>query len=438
MDLGFETIGNAIVICHDGGPVLATDPWIEGTAYFGSWTLSHEIPAEQREHILASRYLWISHGHPDHLSPLSLQRLREKEILLPDHRGGRIARDLVSQGFRVRTLRSGKWVQLSERMRIMSIADVFQDALLLIDLGGKLLVNGNDCGDHGVGDFLRATAARYETSFLMCLTGYGDADMINFFDEDGKRVPPPAEHRHPLGPGIAGLLRTYGIGHFAPFSTMHKYQRTDSAWANAHTTPIDAHGKGFDLEGASILPAFVSYDLVHGAATPIDPPRTSDDLHDPSEFGDDWSQELEPGDRDVLASYLSRFSHLKSFLGFVNFRVGGKDNFVDIERERFDRGVTFEVPRNSLMTAVLNDVFDDVLIGNFARTTLHGDWGKEGNAALYPDFCPFVTKYGDNGGAYSPRELRDYFAEYVRRGFFEPDAGALGEDMARSIGTYLG
>ena len=53
MDLGFETIGNACLIFHDGGPVLATDPWLFGSAYFGSWILSHEVPAEQQQHVRA-------------------------------------------------------------------------------------------------------------------------------------------------------------------------------------------------------------------------------------------------------------------------------------------------------------------------------------------------------------------------------------------------
>ena len=68
MELGFETIGNATLICHDNGPVLVTDPWTDGDAYFGSWTLSHEIPDEQRQSILDCPYVWLSHGHPDHLS----------------------------------------------------------------------------------------------------------------------------------------------------------------------------------------------------------------------------------------------------------------------------------------------------------------------------------------------------------------------------------
>ena len=49
--IGFETIGNATVTCFDGDPILTTDPWIKGSAYFGSWGMSHEIPAEQLENI---------------------------------------------------------------------------------------------------------------------------------------------------------------------------------------------------------------------------------------------------------------------------------------------------------------------------------------------------------------------------------------------------
>jgi hypothetical protein len=46
--LGFETCGNATMrqcdnatmIAYDNGvPVLATDPWIEGSPYFGSWSM---------------------------------------------------------------------------------------------------------------------------------------------------------------------------------------------------------------------------------------------------------------------------------------------------------------------------------------------------------------------------------------------------------------
>lgn len=68
MEVGFETIGNATILAYDRGPVLITDPWLRGPAYFGSWTFSHQVPEEQMQAAAACPYAWISHGHPDHLS----------------------------------------------------------------------------------------------------------------------------------------------------------------------------------------------------------------------------------------------------------------------------------------------------------------------------------------------------------------------------------
>jgi L-ascorbate metabolism protein UlaG (beta-lactamase superfamily) len=101
MELGFETIGNATLICHDCRPVLVTDPWIKGSAYFGSWALSHQIPDEQMHSIEECEFVWISHGHPDHLSAESLKVLNKKKILLPDHMGGLIFRYLKEEGYDV-------------------------------------------------------------------------------------------------------------------------------------------------------------------------------------------------------------------------------------------------------------------------------------------------------------------------------------------------
>ncbi len=78
MHIGFETIGNATLIGYDGKPVLATDPWLEGSAYFGSWGLSHVVPAEQKHAVQQCPYVWISHGHPDHLNPDAIGVLQGK------------------------------------------------------------------------------------------------------------------------------------------------------------------------------------------------------------------------------------------------------------------------------------------------------------------------------------------------------------------------
>ena len=46
------------------------------------------------------------------------------------------------------------------------------------------------------------------------------------------------------------------------------------------------------------------------------------------------------------------------------------------------------------------------MIGNFAKFELINV------PSLYPDFNPYVTKYGDNGNARSEEELKKYFDYY--------------------------
>lgn len=138
--------------------------------------------------------------------------------------------------------------------------------------------------------------------------------------------------------------------------------------------------------------------------TPVE--RLPVEYRDPKDFGDDWSEPLASEDIPVLQAYFGKFDHLRRKFEFINCRVGGQDNFITLGGTK-GHGITFEVPRHSLMTATRYEIFDDLLIGNFMKTTLHG-----GMRSLYPDFTPYVAKYGDNGRAFSRGELDAYFAAY--------------------------
>lgn len=72
-------------------------------------------------------------------------------------------------------------------------------------------------------------------------------------------------------------------------------------------------------------------------------------------------------------------------------------------------GITFEAPRGSLMISIEYNIFDDLMIGYFVKTTLHGPV-----SSLYPDFTPYVAKYGDNGLAYTEEDLIAYFDYYKK------------------------
>ena len=420
MELGFETIGNATVVVHDDGPVLACDPWIRGSAYFGSWGLAHEIPAAQDHAVRNAGAVWFSHGHPDHLNPASLPLFQETRVLLPDHVGGRIANDLRRDGYRVEVLPDGRWVRLSDRVRVLCIADVLQDAVLLIDVGGTLVVNLNDAADHGWGALVKRIVREYPQSYLLRLMGYGDADMINFFDEQGARVPGVGQLRKEagfeVGADCARMAETFGVTHYVPFSSFHRYQRRDSAWANEFTTGVDDYPLGFRSDTVTLTPPYVQVDCSDGpehagALMPINPAEAPDLVLPPSDFGDDWDDVLRPGEFDGVAHYFQRVEHLERCIDHVDFVVGGREHRVPLG-EGHGRSLTFAVPRASLLAAVEWEIFDDLLIGNFMRTTLHGKWPVSG---LYPDFTPFVTKYADNGRAHTRAEVKEYFAEYRRR-----------------------
>jgi L-ascorbate metabolism protein UlaG (beta-lactamase superfamily) len=428
----FETIGNATVICYEDRPVLATDPWIMGSAYFGSWKLSHEIPPAQRDAIKNVKYLWFSHGHPDHINAESLLALSDKTILLPDHVGARIKNDLTQQGLTTQVLPDREWVQLSPRIRVMCVSDYNQDALLFVDINGRLLVNFNDGNALGSERFVKKIIKGFKRSFLMRLFSYGDADMINYFEEDGERIPPAAAQKRPVGPVMQGYAEMYGVTDAIPFSCFHAYQRSDSAWVNQYTTPCDAFTEGFASNTVRLLPPFISYDCVTDQYAELNPAKSAPGLLDPSAFGDDWSEQLSADESAEIASYFHRIEALRDRIDAIIFRVGGKDTTIDIPRVKraAERQIVFEVPRASLMSAVRFEVFDDLLIGNFMKTTLIGKWP---GSRLHPFFTPVVAKYADNGRAFSAGELESYFHAYRSR---EPFEFIVHRFQQRSVQTF--
>ena len=432
--IGFETIGNATIICHDGKPILATDPWLTGSAYFGSWGLPYNIPEELWENIKKCEYIWLSHGHPDHISIESLDKLRDKKILLANHVGNRLQNDLSNLGFNVSSLEERKWIQLTKNLHILTISDYFQDSILLINLNGRLLVNVNDASNKGWGKFVQNITKSFKDPFLFKLFSYGDADMINYFMEDGIRITPKAALKKPIGEQINFWSRYYGTKSIVPFSCFHYYQRKDSSWANQFTTNISDYTNQLAPE-FELYPAFIRYNFETNQFHEIKPKKNILLPIDPKEFGDNWEDHLDSSDAMKIERYIKKIESLKDFVDFINFRVGEKDNIVELRTKNFKRGITFEVPRGSLMTTVKHEIFDDLLIGNFMKTTLHGDWH---NNTLYPYFTPYVAKYADNGKAKTKTQLKKYLKQYKQKSPIEFIYHCFERESEELIRKYIG
>jgi len=412
MDLGFDTVGNATLIAYDSGPVLVTDPWLGGNLYFGSWQMSHEIPEEQSQAVDAAPFVWVSHGHPDHLHGPSLERLRGKTILLPDHRGSRIAEALDEEGHRPRVLVDRSWTRLSDRIRVWTFSDSMQDAGLLVELDGStLIVNLNDLSNTGWMPAVRKVARDYPTVLVMAASGFGDIRWMNFWDTDGNAIPSYAQLRVEagvkIGPENAALTDAVCGTHFVPFSSMHQYQREDTLWANKYVTGLDDYTNGYDSNTSVPLPPYIRYE-VSGDVTELLPKEILASPMPPSSFGDDWSETLTPTEAKEVTDYFERIETLGSHLDFVTVRVGGREH--GVKYQAGDIGVSFEVPRGSLLTTVRYRIWDDLFASQFMRTTWHGLSVDEGLAAFLA-----VGRYADQADVVTASQLEEYMSHYRDR-----------------------
>ena len=401
--IGFETIGNATVTVFDDKPILSTDPWIFGNPYFGSWGHKYEIPNEQLQNIKNSKYLFLTHGHPDHIDPESFNLFKDKTLIVGDHYGDRIYNDLKIKYDCIK-LKSNSWFQVSKNIRIKSFADWNQDTTLLIEILKKdIILNLNDAEARGWSGEIKKIIKPYKNRFLLKLVNEGTADMINFYNHHNVFIPPNTKKKG-VGNLYTNAMKNWKCNYAIPFSCFHKYIRKDTIKMNEFVSSLDSHYQNFDNKPGELLPAFIRWDSSIENYDKINPKENTNDTKDPEIFGDNWSDELEISDKDKLFEYFKKFDHIKKNFGFLTFKIGNSEHSLKLSNRK--EGIIFETPRNSLMAAVKYNIFDDVLIGNFMKTKLVNV------ESLTPDFSPYVTKYGDNGNARTKKELENYFDYY--------------------------
>jgi hypothetical protein len=415
----FETLGNATLqLLEHGRPVLATDPWLIGSCYFGSWALDHPLTEQQIANVAASDWIWISHGHPDHLHDPSLELLpKGKSILLPDHYHSEIAESLHAKGFAVRVLPYRSWIELRPGLRVMCLDNMNQDASLIIEFGDALLLNINDAPVSGETGFLRRLVAQHgnDKTYLLALCSV-DADMFNFVDESGRSIiRPPEERKPPEIWRVGRLARRLGVKNFCCFSSQHVYCRSDSNWANAHRITWTDMRRHWAQPGIRLIEPFVTVDLTHGETRVNNASRQAGEEQVCGNTGsDDWSAQLNADEWQRVASFFRQFELLRKHVDYIDVSVGGESRRVQISnrvsatRFRPLRGARFTVPKQSLMEVVAGGYFDDLLIGNFMKVSLS-------HMRLYPYFTPLVAKLGGNAKVLTAQAHRKFLAHYFRR-----------------------
>ncbi len=419
MSLTFETLGNATVqFMEDRKPILATDPWLKGTCYFGSWALDHCLTDQQLRNVEQSQYIWISHGHPDHLHRESLEMIpRSAKMLVPDHYSREIYNFLVELGFRVEILPYRAWVRLHPELEVLCIDNENQDSILIARFGNALIVNLNDSPFFGEQAFLRKIVNQHPNDrvFVLQLCSI-DADMRNFVDGTGQRIIPAPEE---LKPGaireVARNARKLGAKFFCCSSSQHLYVRSDSVWANAYRITFADMQRHWNQPEVELVPPFVTVELLAGACTENHPSQLSDISQITAcTSEDDWDEPLTASEKAKVTRFFRTFRLLSRYVDFIEVVVAGARVRIEMGRQagkhyKRQRGITFFVPRKSLLQAVEYGYFDDLLIGNFMKTQLHGD------ASLYPFVTPIIAKIGGNAKVFNQSDYLRFWLRYFRR-----------------------
>jgi UDP-MurNAc hydroxylase len=145
--------GQACTLIEVAGRRILTDPWLTEGAYFSTWFHTPLLSDVQvSTATLAGEkidYVFLSHEHPDHLDPATLQQLAgDVPIIICRFRTRRFRQHLERLGFpNIRELESGQATDLGDGLKVtvFRTAEYVNDSALLVEGEGLHVFNETDC-----------------------------------------------------------------------------------------------------------------------------------------------------------------------------------------------------------------------------------------------------------------------------------------------------
>jgi CMP-N-acetylneuraminate monooxygenase len=143
-------LSHATLSIEYGSFRLVTDPWLEGPAFLDAWTQYPPPTCEIDALASETDAIWITHEHPDHLNPRTLDHFQnETPIYVPELNYRRLSTRLHELDFdNVHSLPSDTPYQLTEGMKAVCFESnsTWNDSILALNCGGFKILNFNDAG----------------------------------------------------------------------------------------------------------------------------------------------------------------------------------------------------------------------------------------------------------------------------------------------------
>ncbi len=256
-------VGHACMMMHSGGKTILMDPWLTDPTYHGSWW--HYPPLQIGiDELPKIDYLYISHEHPDHFDPPTLERLdKDVEVVIANFKRKRFRDRIHSHGFEKITELDFHKDYSPEgagiTLRMISPDRAWDDSAILVRDDRHTIFNVNDC--HLGEDTLRALGEQFDID-LAFLTFTGASQYPNCFDfpPESRRERALASKRSHVEEFVnwAKLLKTKravpAAGNFA-FVAKDQLVMNDPNYANTPGDAIEALTAGApDVEGLQMNP----------------------------------------------------------------------------------------------------------------------------------------------------------------------------------------
>ena len=111
---------SAAVVIQDDQTKILVDPWLKNGEYFGSWGIFPPYDFKPQE-FDDMDFIYISHIHPDHCSPKTLEKLNKKiPVLIHEFTEKYLKKNIQRLGFDVIELKNNVKTKLKKVSIIMA------------------------------------------------------------------------------------------------------------------------------------------------------------------------------------------------------------------------------------------------------------------------------------------------------------------------------
>lgn len=145
-----EILSHATLSIEYDGFRLVTDPWLDGPAFLDGWTQYPPPTCDINNVTSETDAIWITHEHPDHLNPRTLDHFsNETPIYVPELNYRRLSTRLHELGFEnVHSLPTDTSYQLTNNIEAVCFESnsTWNDSILALNCGGFKILNFNDAG----------------------------------------------------------------------------------------------------------------------------------------------------------------------------------------------------------------------------------------------------------------------------------------------------